>query len=122
MIQRNNIACPVCRQSLPAKEFNDALPQKILSDLSKLFQDVMESRPQCTMCSNQRWIVHGTDYTLCETCDKVLCPLCALESHREHELKSNFLSMLQSRKEFLKQMAPVKKDWNKISKQVEVRF
>lgn len=82
----------------------------------------MESRPNCAVCANKRWVVHGCDYYCCELCDKVLCPLCALDFHRDHSLKSNFLSMYIASREFMKQTAPVKRDWANILKQVDVMF
>lgn len=99
-----------------------ARPQKILFDITKQFKGMIDGRPMCAMCLNQRWIMHGSDYFFCETCQKVLCPLCALELHREHKLRNMLETMLQSSRDYIDKSAPTTRNWDKITKQVEVKF
>lgn len=113
----STIACPVCQK------VNEAIarPQKVLSEVAKQFQEMIEGRPVCAMCQNHRWLMHASDYYICETCQTVLCPLCALDMHRSHKLRSTFESMLQASRDFVNKTATAKQEWTEILKQVEVR-
>lgn len=114
------MTCGVCRKLLPMND--TGRPQKVLSEVCKQFQDIFDGRPICSMCNNQRWLMHGNDYYYCETCRKDYCPLCALDFHREHVLRNKFTSTLENSREFANKSTQVKQDLANVMKIVEVRF
>lgn len=86
-----------------------------------MFKEMLDGRPLCAMCSNQRWIMHGSDYLFCEKCQKLYCPLCALECHRHHKLRNKYALALEVSRQFCNKLVQAKQDWMNALKEAEVR-
>lgn len=50
-------------------------------------EEVNKRQPMCEECHNRRGLTDVYDYTVCETCQQMLCPVCALQRHRRHKLQ-----------------------------------
>uniref|UniRef100_A0A915K400 RING-type domain-containing protein n=1 Tax=Romanomermis culicivorax TaxID=13658 RepID=A0A915K400_ROMCU len=57
---------------------------------------------KCPDCENDvnRWPVHPCDYVECRKCASIICPFCALEKHRDHDVRSVAV-VLQKRKQMI---------------------
>lgn len=65
----------------------------ILSTIPETISAILSSCTFCMNCANHRCVYGECDYWICEDCDCITCPVCGLESHRDHEVKYAYTTM-----------------------------
>lgn len=117
------VNCPKCFEPMPLYQAYEIHVIPIFSEISRWISSIFDSvpiYPICEDCNSGRCVASAGDYWLCRTCACMVCPLCAVDFHRNHILTYCYLSMIKNFVNYYKRITATM--YVKISMQFKVHI